>query len=77
MATMLVPAKGLAYPIQIKPPAPVFTAHSIGFVTLWMLANPFFGFVSLVAIPAWTVTSLTMSAVIGVVVKSLQMPGKG
>ena len=25
--------------------APVFTAHSIGFVTLWMLANPFFGFV--------------------------------
>ena len=24
--------------------AAVFTAHSIGFVTLWMLANPFFGF---------------------------------
>ena len=25
------------------------SAHSIGFVTLWMLANPFFGFVSLIA----------------------------
>ena len=28
--------------------AAVFTAHSIGFVTLWMLANPFFGFVGYV-----------------------------
>ena len=32
--------------------AAVFTAHSIGFVTLWMLANPFFGFVGYVPVCA-------------------------
>ena len=38
--------------------APVFTAHSIGFVTLWMLANPFFGFVG----PATMSEVLTLCA---------------